>query len=210
MQAHSYQRGPNAVQILAGLNNLPSPEDRIHDLLLDHRFHIVNEEVYAPPAEGFRPGTLPREESIETPFLSFRTAHVREGDSVRARLELTLKQDRIGKEDYETFYEEVQEVIKKSSWQVVFKRVKIDEKGEALEEMVKNNPEDPVSLLNLARHYLTKGKYAEAGELMEKAAAMDTSNGEVHYFLGVAYGYLDQYDKARVEFARAKELGYKS
>ena len=119
-----------------------------------------------------------------------------------------VKQDKIRKEDYKKFYESIDAVREKSVWQVSFTRQKIDKEGIALEEAVNKQPNEVPSLVNLARHYLTKGKYAEAKELLEEAVNLDPSSGEVRYFLGMALSFLEQYEEGQTEMEKAEDLGY--
>lgn len=197
-----------AVSLFTELHNLPTPENRKNDLMLI-KLKLVNESICPPPDKNFKPDTLPNDQSLDTKLISFHTKYTKEGDAVKARFGFTLKQNIITKNEYKEFYETVQDVLEKSKWKVVFKKQKIDEKEKALEETMEKHPQDAAAFLNLAKHYLTKGKYRDGKELLEKAVAMDLKNGEIHYFLGIALGYLDQYDEAKREFEKAKELGYK-
>ena len=132
----------------------------------------------------------------------------RDGNSIKARWELTMKQNRIQRKDYKEFYETIEEARKKTVWQVTFTRQKIDKEGIALEKAVKEKPEEVPSLVKLARHYLTRGKYEEAKELLEKVVNLDPNSGEVRYFLGMALTYLEQYEEGAAEMEKAEELGY--
>ncbi len=193
------------VSALTNLHNLPLPEDRRDDYVLGFRFILVDEMLYPPPAKDFRPVIIPVEQSLNTPLVSFHAKCTTEGDCVRVRYEFTLKQDRIAKKDYKELCETMQDVLKKSQMQIVFKKQKVDERENTLKDAVEKGPQDKTALLNLAKHYLTKGKYTEARDLLEKAVIIDSKDGEVHYFLGIALGYLDQYDRAKKEFEKAKE-----
>ncbi len=209
MRTFSYSvNGLEALLFFTEFGDLPPPENRRHDFPLKGKLLLVNEQVYAPPADDYRPNMLPQDESLDTRLLSFHRTFAREGDSVKARWELRVKQDRIHREDYKEFYESIEEVRKQSFWQVSFTRQKIDKEGLALEEAVKDKPGEAPSLVNLARHYLTKGKYKEAKELLEEAVNLDPSSGEVRYFLGMALSFLEQYAEGRAEMEKAKELGY--
>lgn len=191
------------------LHQLSPPESRTHDLRLGFKFHLLNEEIYPPPTEEFVPAPLPLDESRDTRLLSTHKQYMREGESVKVRWELMLKQNTIRREEYKELYDSMREVLKTSEWLVAFSRGKVDEKEAALEQAVKERPRDAKGLLNLARHYLTKAKYEEAKELLEKAVTIDARNGEIHYFLGIAFSYVDQYEQAQEAFKTAKELGYK-
>ncbi len=208
----SFSYSSNALPMLSfftELNNLPSPENRKNDYVVSpFKFKLVQEWFCSPPTKDFGVSIMPREELLDTDLVLFRTKYPEEGKSLRARSEFVSKQNRIRKEKYRAFCQSIQETLKKSQWQLVFKRSMIDRKGEELEAKVGKRPQDAIALLNLAKHHLTRGKYKEAKELLEKAVIIAPENGEIHYFLGLALGYLDQYDEGKKKFEKAKELGY--
>lgn len=75
-------------------------------------------------------------------------------------------------------------------------------------EEVNSAPKDTENLLALAKHYLKTGKYSEAKELLQEAITIDAKSGEVHYFLGITFGYNDQFDEAEKQFEKAAAFGY--
>lgn len=191
------------------LRNLPAPENRKYDYLLGHKFHLVKEESDSPPDERFKLAVLPQEKLSDSPFFSFSRKYISDGNSVKTRWDFLLKQDRIRKDEYKEFYEGIQDMLKKSEWMITFNKHILDKKGENLEDIVKKEPVNVLALLDLSKHYLIKGKYKEAVETLEKAVSINASNGEIHYFLGMSYGYLDKYDEANNEFKKARDLGYR-
>ena len=199
-----------ALELAEDLQNLPLPDNRKQDFLLGVKFQLVSEEHYSPPAEDFRPppGQPPPDETLDNSLLSLQRTFKRDGNSIKARWELTMKQNRIQRKDYKEFYETIEEARKKTVWQVTFTRQKIDKEGIALEKAVKEKPEEVPSLVKLARHYLTRGKYEEAKELLEKVVNLDPNSGEVRYFFGMALTYLEQYEEGAAEMEKAEELGY--
>jgi hypothetical protein len=202
----------NALPMLsffAELHNLPSPENRKNDYIVcPFKYKLIQELFCHPPAKDFIPSIIPPEEIIDTRFILFRTKYPREGDAIRAQSEFELKQNRVTNEEYREFHGSIQETLKKSDWMVVFQKSRIDKKEKKLEAKVKKSPQDAQALMELAMNYLTKAKYEEAKDLLERAVIIDPKNGEIHYFLGVALSYLEKYDEGEKEFEMAKGLGY--
>ena len=62
---------------------------------------------------------------------------------------------------------------------------------------------------SLAKLYLSKAEYDKAMNVLSKAVIREPDNGEIHYFLGLAFGYLEEYEKSKEEFMKARKLGYK-
>ena len=196
--------------ILRQLNDLTSPEDRNYDYLLNFIYSLSEERIYSPPSDDLKPGMLPVDGFLDTPFFLFYRRFVKEDNAIKETIGLRFKEDRIKKEEYKVFYSNIKELLKKSdSYSFNFKKQKVDEKGDALEKAMQENPDDAMALLNLSRHYLFKGKYEDAKELLEKAIKLDPNNGEIHYFLGITFGYLDQDDQSKELIKKARELGYR-
>jgi len=208
----SFSYTSNALPMLsffAELNNMPSPENRKNDYIVcPFKYKLIQELFCNPPAKDFIPSVIHPEEIIDTRFIRFKTRYPREGNAIRAQSEFELKQNRVTNEEYKGFHDSIQETLKKSGWMVVFQKSRIDKKEKKLEAEVKKSPQDARALLKLARNYLTKAKYEEAMDLLERAVKLDPENGEIHYFLGVALSYLDKYDEGQKKFEMAKELGY--
>ena len=201
----------NALAILSfyGLSYIPKPEDRKNDLLLGFEYQLVMDQLCNPPDDNHKVTIVPQEKSFSNDLLSHNSTFIKEGESVKVKSEFTIKKKRINKEEYREFYDSVQKIQEESQFKIVFNRQKIDEKELKLEAEAEKSPEDISSLLKLAKHYLTKGKYEEAKELLDKAAALEPKNGEIYYVIGLVLGYLDKYEEADKEFKKAKELGYK-
>jgi tetratricopeptide (TPR) repeat protein len=191
------------------LNILPQPENRKNAYLFPYPFQLVLDSVCPPPRKGMRPDTLPQNLSIETPFLTFKSEYVKDGESVQSKHIFVIKQTRIEREQYKQFYESVQEVLKKSYIQINFVYKKGETQTSELEEAVKKEPENVKAHLNLAKDRLRKGRYKEAKELLDKSVLLEPNNGEIHYLLGIAAGSLDLFEESKKELSKAKELGYK-
>jgi tetratricopeptide (TPR) repeat protein len=183
------------VSFFTKLQNLPQPENRKNDYVLGVNFKLVDEWLCYPPDKDFRSETLPQDQSIDTPLISFRTRYNREGDFIRARSEFTLKQNYIPKKDYKEFYESIQDVLKKSEWKVVFNRKNIDFNSalSLLKEEVKQHPDDPRKHMALAEIYVEKYKKEEVMTYLDEginesreAVRLSPENDDYHAFLGVA------------------------
>ena len=197
------------LSFFTSLTTLPHPENRKNAYLFAHPFHLVLDSVCPPPRKGMKPDGLPLNQSIETPFFTFNTEYVRDGDSVRVKQVFVIQQTRIEREQYRPFYERMQEVLKKSPVRINFAYQRGSRQSIEFEEAVKKEPENVKALLNLAKDYLRKGRYKEAKDLLDKSVIIEPQNGEIHYLLGIAAGYLDLFEESKKEFGRAKELGYR-
>lgn len=205
-----YESYPLILSLYNWLFNITLPENRKNDYLLNFRLISVENKVYSPPNKDFKPGILPLDKSLDTHIISFNRRYEIENNCVKERCELILKEKRINKEDYKEFYQSAQEIRKKlDKHRIFFEKPETDEKGERLESIVRENSEDVTAILNLSKHYLAVGKYESAKELLEKAMNLEPKNGEIHYFMGIAFGYIGQYEKTREKIEMAKELGYK-
>lgn len=75
----------------------------------------------------------------------------------------------------------------------------------ALEARPKKTPRRPPDLLERGRGLFLKGEYREAERVLLQAAAQDESKPQIHFYLGEVYLALEEYDKAKAEYAKAKK-----
>jgi tetratricopeptide (TPR) repeat protein len=74
---------------------------------------------------------------------------------------------------------------------------RLDEAERYARRALERAPANPRANLALGMVRMKQGRYAEARELLEKAAAVDPGSPKVHYQLSLAYARLD--DRARSE-----------
>jgi Flp pilus assembly protein TadD len=61
----------------------------------------------------------------------------------------------------------------------------------------------------LIRLHLESGEYQQAKALADKATASHPKNGEIRYLLGVALGFLGDYEKSGQLINESRKLGFK-
>ena len=77
-----------------------------------------------------------------------------------------------------------------------------------IERAIAFQPDDP-TVREIRGIYLSmNGKYAQAAKDFEAVVAAKPDSGNAHYNLGLAYFELREYDKARAEAKRARELKF--
>ena len=197
-----------ALGFFTKLLSLPRPEDRKYDYLEGFACQLSAEWSFAPADSSYVLSVYPEEKRIDSECLSFNTEYKKENDSVRVRSSLIVKNALIRKENYPDFYTTIRDLLSKGKNVIVFKKQKIDKKTFALENKLKESPDDVKNQLDLCKQYLKTGRYEEARRLLDKAIEADKANGELFYYLGIALGYLGQYDLADEEIEKSKELGY--
>ena len=69
-------------------------------------------------------------------------------------------------------------------------------------------PDDPQVRMVYAIYLMRIGKKKLAVEQLETASTMGASSANYHYNLGLAYFQVQEYEKARTQAYKAKELGY--
>jgi hypothetical protein len=101
-------------------STLPKPDDRTHDYRLPHAFLVTAEWLCPPPVESMRLETLGTSSRIDGRFLRFSETYSKEGEALKVRMEVRTKETRIKKEDYKSFFDEVQKVLDRSKWRGTF------------------------------------------------------------------------------------------
>jgi hypothetical protein len=104
-----------------GSSSMVKPEERNHDFCFPFRFSIVQEWFCPPPAARMRVEPLPHVSKIQHKFFSLNITYAKEGEALRVKMELQLNENKIKKEDYEEFYEELtRDIPNVGTWQMTF------------------------------------------------------------------------------------------
>jgi tetratricopeptide (TPR) repeat protein len=187
---------------------LTRPDQRKNDFITGFGYDIRAEWMVEPPGGDFSVGLMPDEKRIDSNFFTYNMICTKKAESVRALTNLTFRTAHIPKTRYKDFYDDFNRMMANSTARIVFRRQKIDEQALALQKAVKSKPGDIDSQLKLSKRFLRTGKYSEAHQILEKAVKLDPNNGELYYYLGIALGYVNQYDAAKESLNKARDLGY--
>jgi hypothetical protein len=210
MTSYYYKTSPMPViSFFTSLSSLAEPESKKHDYHSNYPFTLSLDVLYTALASGMRPVTVPPAQQIDGSAFFFKSSHTKQVDSVRSQYSLIMKKNLIDKKTYASFYSQMQNVLNTSEGLVTFSSRSGAIMGVESEEAAKKDPVNVQNLIVLARQYLTRGKYQEAREVLEKALQGEPNYGELYYLLGLTLGYLDLYDQSKVALQKARSLGYK-
>jgi len=81
-----------------------------------------------------------------------------------------------------------------------FQMGKIDKATSVLESALTLAPDHPVALYGMGRCMLEQERAAEASKYLARAAQLNDSLPEIHYYLGLAYGKMNQLGEAHYQF----------
>jgi transglutaminase-like putative cysteine protease len=112
-------------------------------------------------------------------------------------------------EDYEIFRTDLRKAVSDSKWLVVAKRDKRTKTKNEFTRQLEDDGNNAVAMINLARHHISLAEYDQALELAQQAAELEPNNGEAHYALGIALGFLNRFEESTREIQIARELGYR-
>lgn len=196
-----------------------SPSDLKNDISFKRGFRRIIELSFILP-EDYKAISWIQDISMDDPLVSFGMVSKTQGNEFQISYEFVVKKNRIKKEEYNGFYQFIHEAFKRSKGMIAFE-------GKAKKEPVKKIDKSPAEtakttapssgtasissaeIISSGRDLLSKGNYDQALEFFKKAVGKDPKSGEAHYYLGVVYGYLNQYELAEKEFQLARQLGYK-
>ncbi|MBI4595757.1 MAG: DUF3857 domain-containing protein [Candidatus Tectomicrobia bacterium] len=195
------------------------PEKLRNDISFKRGFRRIIELFFALPA-GYQPLSWTKDVSMEDPSASFKMTSRRQNGEFTIAYDFAVKKNRIKREEYKGFYNFIQDAFQRSQGMVVFET---KDKKDQMPKPKAATPETPKSpgakpgpsavssseIMSSGKELLSKGKYDQALDFFKKALELEPRSGEVHYYLGVVYGYLNQYELADKEFKVARELGYK-
>ncbi len=108
------------LDLLIGASNVQKPDDRVNDVHFPYQLSGVMEWVCRPPAEKMKLETLSSSRQIDSRFLWFSETYSKEAEVLKVRMEVRLKENKIKKEDYKEFYEDLQKVLHRGDWQAAF------------------------------------------------------------------------------------------
>lgn len=108
------------LNILLGTSSMAKPEARQYDIRLPYKFSVVMDWLCTPPVEKMKIETLSSSARIDNRFISFCETYEKEGEALRARMEVRLEENRIKKEEYQEFYDTVQKIVGQASWRAAF------------------------------------------------------------------------------------------
>lgn len=189
------------------LNSLPDPTARQHDFQINFPIQIEAEWYFYPPDETFVLYRLPEAENMASPFFSYKLQPSVKDHAAQIIARFTMQTNRVAKADYAAFHADVQTILGKSVKSFYFKQ-QLDEKSQTLKKQLDAQPDDRSTRLELAKRYLTTGRYDEACTLLEKMVAAEEMDGEVQYYYGVSLGYVGRYDESGNAFKKAVALGF--
>ena len=77
-------------------------------------------------------------------------------------------------------------------------------RARAIEEKLSRDTSRSKELLDRGKSLFTEGKYREAEQVLLEAAAEDSSDPEIHFYLGEVYMELGDFTRAESEYNKAK------
>ena len=104
--------------------------------------------------------------------------------------------------DYARFYQQVSELPTHSQSLFVFL------KPSKSTPKVDINDATTTNKIALAKHLLEQSEFAQALEVIGEVVALDETNGEAQYLLGISLGFAGNNEQSEKAFERAEQLGY--
>lgn len=199
-------------QPLNAFSNLPEldkPEERTQDYDFGFGYRL-NMHVHAEsPGAHYRPIPLSGSDRASTDYFEYwQESSVQPSGSFGTQMSFFLKEPLIPQEHYARFYQDLQALLKRAEWGVLYKQDNIFNRQASVESMAEWPTGDAVALLKLAHQYLAQAAYEDARKAAEAALKSAPANGEAYYVLGIALGFLDEFKASDRALSIAKILGY--
>lgn len=175
----SFKFGSNVLapmSMFAGLNPDNMPPTRYNDIVGGCKFRIRGTENYVPPSSVLLALNLPRADSIENEFFSFRRTFSLEEDTVTAHWTLISKWLKVPKQKYSAFVGALKEIVKLGTWDFTFYN--------PVSFWVKMSTNSPQSIVSDCNNYLEK----------------HPQNALVKLMRGDAYDEMGEYNKALSDY----------
>lgn len=200
----------NITQLLnmfSDLRTSDKPQDRVQPYELDPGFTLSTQLTFARPSANHVATVISQGRNIDNEFFSLTQTGRAAKEQYSVDINLTVKPNRITPQTYARFYEQVQQLLDGSDWNIVYNYNKNAAEIAALQaQAAKNNAAE--SYIALAKLHIKNGDYAQALTAATQAVNSEPQNAAAHYVLGLAQGYNNLLYESDKSFAKAEELGF--
>jgi hypothetical protein len=195
------------LNLFTDLSRLPATHVPVQDLRCDFAYKLKMSFKLASPPGSHKPIILSGNEEADNRYFTYSREIEQTNDSTQIHLEFTLRNPTIKAADYSQFRTQLQAIQQRSLWQVVYTRDNHHHGQDGYRQLTQGSYRID-ELLERVRHHLMRGNFDQARRLTRQAVIDYPNNGEAHYLLGIALGFLDDYPASESALSKADLLGY--
>jgi tetratricopeptide (TPR) repeat protein len=196
------------VYMFTELAKLPSKK-RTYPLRLSFPYEMSFRVNLKLPDDGFHVVPVTGDSAFASDYFSLvKETRVSEA-VISGETRFRILNSRVMPDDYETFRTDIRKAVSDSKWLVVAKRDKRQKTKNKYVRQLERDGENILAMINLARQHISLAQYDQALPLAQKATVLEPENGEAHYALGIALGFLNRFEESSREIQIARELGYR-
>ena len=198
---------PFLISMVIPVATLEKPNDRVYGYTLGYKIKLHLETLIYPQSKAVKASFKTIPSSYKAKFYNYDFSYDINSEKIKIEDTVTLHNNKISREEYDTFYRESKELLSNTSWLLETKKDKFQEEEFQLkEELSRNNSSE--KQMELIEHFLSSASYEKAKKAVESLLKNEPNNGKAHYLYGVVLGYTDEFEKSDLEFDKAQSLGY--
>ena len=190
------------LNVFTTLSNLAPVATRKFDFVILQPITVVINSFYPHPWSGSTLGYSQPAKNVENDFFEITHQVQEKSDGMYISSTFVLPKQVIKVGDYARFYQQVSELPTHSQSLFVFL------KPSKSTPKVDINDATTTNKIALAKHLLEQSEFAQALEVIGEVVALDETNGEAQYLLGISLGFAGNNEQSEKAFERAEQLGY--
>ncbi len=195
------------VKTFTGILPLINPEDRVNTYFNELSYTIHYAAKVISPSKLYKGILVNPGISNKHSLFNLKYDHTKEQDDFSLSFSFTMNRGTLDKGEYKNFYEQFDDAVKLSSWDITYVKDNNTYKKINLETLTKNTDSFD-ELIKLIKLNLTMGEYNSALKKAKQAVTNQPNSSEAHYLYGISLGFTDDYDASEKELKKAEKLGY--
>ncbi|MFK8067272.1 MAG: hypothetical protein AB8D52_03425 [Gammaproteobacteria bacterium] len=195
------------INTFTNLNSLPLPEEREQAFKSSSNYKLKSKISFTKPDKTYLPIIVKSGINYNNDFFTLKHDFIKTKEDIVITLDFESIKQTIEKSQYRKFYDSIKNAIKGSESIVVYeKKVSTNKPSSVVTNS--NESSEFTKLLSEARSSLDKADYENAKIMAEKSVQINAKSAEAYYILGLANGFLDDYDASDKFLKKAEDLGY--
>lgn len=191
------------LNVFTSLSQLTPIANRHQDFEIQIPITVEVESLYRKPWQGAKLSHTDMASNIQNKYFEITHQMEEREDMVISRAKFVLYKQVVAASDYADFFAKIESLKKDNQSLFVYQRVGVESESDGEEE------NDVESQIAKTKTLLDEAKFEEALSKLEKLAKTHAKNAEIHYLLGLSYGFNGNDSLSEQSFKRAEELGYK-
>lgn len=186
----------------SGISDLPDPLTRKHGYIVPIAYELRSTTSYKSTDDGHKATVIQSGVNYDNAYFSMQHQYPKKGRDISIETILKVKKKRIPVREYKQFVS-----LSKNAMESAESNVFYHKEAQHVARDI-NTGTTKSDLLSQARAKLSASDFESARSFAEKGIKSQPQEAEFYYILGVALGFLDDYEKSEQYLLKAENMGY--